>query len=313
MTDAAAAPGSTPAPDAAGAPGAGAGAPAGSPSPAAAPAANGGDTGAPWYQALTQDGAVRQALHSGGFKNFEEFGKSYLETKSLVGRKGVIVPGADATPEQRAAALAQFGRPEKPDGYAFKYPDGYTPTESDKAYETEMRQALFDAGVPAFAVEKIADKHMAYVAKVTGEATKALADYEAAGKQEIAALEKQWGGDAAKNRALAQRAAATILPPDSPLYAKLDSLMGSGPFVDLMYRVGTMISESGGALKAGGDPGRFGPLTKEAASAKIAEVRDAATRDPKHAYVNQQHPEHAAMQKQMMEWYQIAYPGMVQE
>jgi hypothetical protein len=48
--------------------------------------------------------------------------KNYVETKSLVGKKGIIQPGENATPEEINEYHAKLGRPESPDKYEFAPP-----------------------------------------------------------------------------------------------------------------------------------------------------------------------------------------------
>lgn len=56
------------------------------------------------------------------FKDPAALAKSYLETKKLVGQK-LGIPGADATPEAKAAFEKALGVPDAPEGYEFKKPD----------------------------------------------------------------------------------------------------------------------------------------------------------------------------------------------
>lgn len=73
------------------------------------------------------------------FKDFKDVGslaKSYKETKSLVGQK-LGIPGADATPESKAAFYKALGVPDDVAGYGLKAPEGLPP-EAMKFYNEEL-------------------------------------------------------------------------------------------------------------------------------------------------------------------------------
>lgn len=314
MTEAAAAnpaAGAVPAPGAAPAGNAAAVSPAGD-GVAAGNGAAAASAEAKWYGPAGLEPAAQQLIEKNGFKSWNDVTKAYHDLQEKIGAKGVIVPGDKATPDERAAALRQFGAPEKPEGYALKYPDGYTPTETDKAYEGKLRAAAHKAGVPAWAFDQLAAAHMEVVAEVNQQAGDLLKAHQAKGSEEIATLEKSWGADATRNKALAITTAQSLIPKDSPLFDKLDSLLGAGPFVDLMYRVGTLINEGGGTLKAGG-AGSFRQQSPEQAKADIEAYNAEIAANPNHAYRNQNDPLHKKAHEKMMGLMKIAYPGNVQD
>ena len=51
------------------------------------------------------------------FKTADDLAKSYIELETKVGAKGILVPGPDATPEEKEKHLNDLGRPPTPDGY----------------------------------------------------------------------------------------------------------------------------------------------------------------------------------------------------
>ncbi len=84
--------------------------------------------------------------------------KMYLDTKKLVGQK-LGIPGADATPEAKAAFQEAMGVPKDPTGYGFKKPDnlpegmGY-----DEADAAEWAKTFKEHGVPAPVANALRDK-----------------------------------------------------------------------------------------------------------------------------------------------------------
>jgi hypothetical protein len=84
---------------------------------------NGSAAGSESPFAGLQDAGAREWVGKKGYKSVEDLAKAAL---SLEGRLGtsVTVPGADASAEDWNKFYAKAGRPEKPDAYEFKRPEG---------------------------------------------------------------------------------------------------------------------------------------------------------------------------------------------
>lgn len=79
------------------------------------------------------------------FKSEKDLAKSYLEADSRLGRS-VIIPGQDATPDERAAFWKRLGRPEKQDEYELDevyLPDGVTKIGGEESF----RRVAIEAGL----------------------------------------------------------------------------------------------------------------------------------------------------------------------
>lgn len=79
-----------------------------------APPAAGGD----WRTALPEN--IRQDPSMVKFGSVEALAQSYLHAQALIGKKGIIPPGPQASPEERAAFYEQLGRPKDLNGYELK-------------------------------------------------------------------------------------------------------------------------------------------------------------------------------------------------
>lgn len=133
--------------------------------------------------------------------------KSYAELQSRLG-KSIVIPGEKATAEEIAAYREKIGVPKEAAGYEIAKPAHYT----DDIFKSQpvqdrlnrMRQAAFDAGVPAAAFAKQVDGYFAMEAEsiqAEQEARdKADKDFAAANE---AALRKDWGNDFEKNKSYA--------------------------------------------------------------------------------------------------------------
>lgn len=305
MTPAGTAPASTPAATpavstpAAGTPPAGGGAPAGG-TPAAA-----------WFSGLGPEPATAQLLETKGFKNINEFSKAYHDLEKVVGAKGVPLPGEKATDEDWGKFHAQIpGYPKSAEEYKVPLPSAdYKPSEAETGYHKAITAAAHKAGLTQRQLDIIGGAHNEAMAAVSKSMKDAAAADIATGEAAIETLKQTWGPKANANLALAQRTAQSLIPKDSPLYDQLDKLMGAGPFVDFMYRVGTQFSESGGVLKAGG--GNGAAMTPEQAKADIDKFNQEISLDPKHPYRDASNPAHQAAHEKMFRLMQIAHPGNI--
>ncbi len=207
----------------------------GSAPPAAAPPA-GGD----WKASLPE--SFRNTPSLSVFQGFESqaemleaLGKSYTETKALVGKK-LEAPGADATPEQIATWRKTVGAPDTPEGYGESlkpesFPDDQWSAESDKAF----RELAHKHHLTPAAVKDIIGHYEKDVLAGIEQTKAGEAQYLAT---ETAELKKAWGPEFSRNVTLAQRFAATLgLKPDNPIFM-------SSEIVQAMARGAALLSES---------------------------------------------------------------------
>jgi hypothetical protein len=170
--------------------------------------------------------------------------KRFIDTKALVGRKGVILPQENATPEERDQFYAALGRPEKPEGYEIAKPDNL-PENFPYAPELEgqFRQWAFEEGLTAAQGKNLFNKYIQ--ANVVGMAAqqKTLETETAAMKAE---LQKEWGDQYPENEAMARQAMLEFFPPGSKALAALDKVMGDDPdLLRMAYTIGRRMTEAG--------------------------------------------------------------------
>lgn len=76
-----------------------------------------------WINSLPEE--LRTAPSLRNAKDLPEYVKQSLEREKLIGQKGLIKPGKDASPEQLAQYRKDAGIPEKPEGYDLKKPENW--------------------------------------------------------------------------------------------------------------------------------------------------------------------------------------------
>ena len=162
---------------------------------AAAAAAAGAATA--WRETLPED--IRGAPELAKYPDVAALAKGHLEQSKLVGRKGIVVPGADAKPEDVAAYRAALGVPESPDKYQITRPEiAVDSMVWDEAAEKEFLGEMHKAGAPPAVVQ----------AAITWYGRFFGAQMEQARQETLkagAALRQEWGANYDANRGRANR------------------------------------------------------------------------------------------------------------
>lgn len=99
------------------------GASAGTPDKTQQNAVDGSTGGSASPFAGLQDEGTRSWVEKKGYKTIEDLAKAAVNQESILG-SSVRVPAADAPKEEWEKFYSKSGRPEKPDAYEFKRPDG---------------------------------------------------------------------------------------------------------------------------------------------------------------------------------------------
>lgn len=242
---------------------------------------------ADWRAALPED--VRAAPSMQKFKDPAELAKSYLEAEKLIGRKGVIVPGEGATPEEVAAYRAAIGVPEAPDAYGLAAPEGLPEgvwnEESAKVYAAKAHEL----GLTGAQAKGLAE----WFAKSQAEAMGAAEPWEPKLKQE-------WGAQFQDNLALAQRAARQFGADEATL-AKLAGAAGDAGVMRMFHKIGAALGED----KPAGMNSTPSILTPERAKAEA----DAIINEKGGAYQNALHPQHKQTVQRVVQLMKVAFPS----
>lgn len=278
----------------------------------AAPAsAAGGDKGgaaADWTAGL--DDGAKALLQVKGWKSPAEALKGYSELETLVGVDKIAVPGKDAKPEDWTGVFRKLGMPESADKYQIPARQGGDYTEADKAFQGVLTPILHKAGITQRQLEAIVPAWNEMNAAREQGREKFAVDYAA---KTVATLTQEFGGEEAyaKNFDLANRAfkhvfgdqaldASTLRLEDgsylsaNPLWVKAFAKLGASIGGDGLPVDGKTVNNDA----AGGPSGALRDLAKIYADAKA---------DPKHAYVDAKHPEHAAMLDRVMKLTNAAF------
>ncbi len=292
------------------------GGPAGGGAPPGGTGAGGGTPpggGSPPAAFATQLPAdIREEAAFRDIKDLDGLARGYLGAQKKLGVPAdqlFRVPGADADDKVYDEIYGKLGRPESPDKYTLKPPEGQKDWgEPDKQFHAAMLPALHKAGLNQRQLETIMGAWNDYAGKVKGaEATATAAGIEAARTK----LQGEWGDKFDENIGLADQALthfATAAKIDrKALGAELerDSLGNRPELSRLFAHLGRQLTEDGTLRgRAEGSSGAMSPI--EAKQAINALNNDDAFQK---AFRNKSHPGHADAVARRQGLFDIAYPG----
>ena len=159
-----------------------------------------------WTTKLPEDLApARDSL--GRFKTVTDLARAYDGANKLIGRKGVILPTQESTPEEVTAYRKTMGVPETPEGYAKEVRPAELP--EGVQWSDEIARSYFDLAhrhnIPAAAMKDLIALNM----KQREFELQAQVDTIMETKQQgLSHLRHVWGANFDRNLGVAQRAAA---------------------------------------------------------------------------------------------------------
>lgn len=175
------------------------------------------------------------------FNNFGELGKSFLELEGRLG-KSVVIPGEDATDEERAAYRKRIGVPEKTDEYKFtktQLPDGL---RYDEALEASFTQRALKAGLTAAQ----ADELFQWQTEATVQSHKdRQADMAREAEASFQKLRDKFGTSTAEELALTNRFLQTAASTFGPELAKKIEKSGLGNDTEFIQLVNFFAHQTG--------------------------------------------------------------------
>lgn len=140
------------------------------------------------------DAGTREWIGKAGLKDVASLAAKARNAESLIGRS-IQLPGKDAKPEEVDAYLAKATapfRPEKPEGYELKLPDGLPENlPYDQDFAAKFKAIGHSLGLTA---KQAAGVHDFYVKATADAFTKGATDTAAKAAAATEALQKEWGG-----------------------------------------------------------------------------------------------------------------------
>lgn len=253
------------------------------------------------WKTMIKDEGLRASASAGKFKTVDDLLKSYDHLERFVGKEKLPVPTDKDGKEVWDTVYSRLGRPDTPKGYKLpeiKRPEGYPQSDPkelegllNKAHELGLNNKQIGALYQTFMEGEIA-KYNQY-----GEQThQSRLDAETT-------LRKEWGKSYEERVGKAEQYINSQWNEKAIAKLKTAGLNNDPDVIMALYNSASKMSED--AL--GGKPSGFAMSPEEALS-EIARIKGEAMTNPKHPYINKEHPEHDMMVQKMNKLYQYAHP-----
>ncbi len=262
---------------------------------------NGQDDSGNWYDGLGLDEDTANYLAAKGVKGAGDLVNSYRELERYQG-KSIALPGKGAGSDEWGRIYDRLGRPKDPGGYVLKSM-GKSMSKEEAAWYRETAHEL-----------GLSQKQASGLAKKLAERGRAGVEADETARaehnsQEFARLDREWGEDKDRNYELARRAARALGIEGGELDALGEAIGSQAGIVRLLARLAPRLGEDsqtgrGTGPGAGGGVDGFVPISKGAAEARIAAIRE----DPEHPFHTADHPEHQRAVDHMLSLYETVYP-----
>lgn len=222
----------------------------------------------------------------------------------MIGYDKVAIPGEKATPEELSAFYSKLGRPEKPEGYGIKDPEG---VQVNAELKNGFLAKAHELGLSAKQAQGLFGWYNEFGGNFAKQAEgQALASQENAVKE----LKTEFGNAYNERIALATQAvdwAVENIKGAEQFKEFLDSSrLGDHPvMVRLFAKIGEMLSEDG-QLKGAGSGTGVSAMTPDEAKARLAEFNSNV--DKMKAYQDASHPNHKLVKEERARLYGFAYP-----
>lgn len=241
-----------------------------------------------WLGDAASDADTAGFVQTKGWKAPTDVVKSYRNLEKLVGHdkagRTVVLPGENATPEERAAFFDRLGRPSKPEEYDLPVPE-----ENGSAEFADWARSQFhELGLTADQGKALTERWNEFAEK---SAKGQQESYEATVEKDTVDLQREWGAKYDANVNAAKQAAKEF-GLEVEQVDKLESALGFGGLMRFMANVGSKLGEHN--FETGENEGRSfgGAMTPAEANKELQRLMS----DPKFmdAWTNRRHPEHQA-------------------
>lgn len=218
------------------------------------------------------------------FTDVPSLAKSYLHAQEQISKKGVILPGQNASDEEWTQFYKSIGQPEA-DKFDVKLP---AETKINQEFVKAFKETAHKSGLLPKQAQGMLDWYLQSEKTFATEAHKQLVAEQEKG---LGALKSEWGQGYDKQVAYARAAVRELGGPDLSKYLD-DTGFGNDPqLIRLMAKAGALLGED----KIRGDgAGKFGKTPDE-----IRKEINSIMGNMEHPYFNAAHPGHKAAVAEM--------------
>lgn len=227
--------------------------------------------------------------------------KEHINLQGLIGKKGVVVPAANDAPETWDRFYKDLGRPDKPNGYAFKRPEAIPEQFYDQELSGRFADWAHAAGLTAKQARSLHDAYAAEAAKVANSQLQA-AEHGVQAAETL--LRQEWGPEFTTKMALAERA-INLGGEDLRQSIRSTPLRNDPVFIAWVAKLGERLAEHKLVDGLSGS----GAMSPQEARQAIAKLDSEAVAGGRHHPANDVlHPEHFSWSQKRRQLFATAYP-----
>ena len=227
--------------------------------------------------------------------NIEELAKGHLELVKMVGKKGTIIPGENATDEEKSKFYKDLGRPDTANDYKLDFAEGLNPgLKSSEDTQKWLKETGHKLGLSQAQLGSLYNDFNTMQSNMLDANDAAT---EKSFNESSTALRTKWAGDFDNNVALANRVANQL--GGEEFVSKLGDLKNNVPMLEFLANVGAKMSEDSLAL------GRVSSLTGTPQDAK-AKIKSMSAQL---ASMKGTEPGYQDLVKERSKLYELAYPS----
>lgn len=259
------------------------------------PADSGAQPAADWTSAFSDD--LKSFVATKGFRSPADLADAYAKADGV--SAALLPPPKDGQWDE--GARAKLGIPSMPGDYKIKRPDLPDGIPYDEALEKAALPIAHKLGLMPGQVQGLIDFISAHRVAETKAALQTMQSHMAEAEE---ALRGEWGAGYERQLSLAARTAKRF-GGDDLIGALNESGFGNNPhLVRAFAKIAGLVAED--TMKSDGSPTR---PSADAALAEIARIQGEALKDPKHPWINAQHPEHETLLERMRTLFAAAHPA----
>ena len=212
-----------------------------------------------WRESLPNELKTDKTLDRFNKGGVPELAKSWIEAQKVISKKGIVVPGEKATPEEIDAFHKSLGRPDKPEGYELSKPE----LPEGMVYDENQTKAFATlAHKEGLTKKQLAALHDGWneMAKTAHEANmKAVKDFR---EKTTGEMKKEWGKDFKSNLAQADATIDRVFGPEFKKLLVETGLNDHPGMIKGLFNVSQTIGEHALALKGTDGKGK-NEMTRE--------------------------------------------------
>lgn len=248
-----------------------------------------------WKDSLPED--LRDNPSIRDIKDVDSLAKSFVHAQSMMGKDKVVIPGPNASDEERSDFYSRLGRSEK---YSIPKPDMPEGVEFDQELSDKMLGIMHKAGLSDSQAKAIYDSYNEYEREFHSKTQKDMETRNGEWKQQI---KTDWGKAYDTELAKAQNAMTEFGGDELKQWMNKTGEGDNPLLLKFFAKVGGLISEPNVSTS---ERSNFGVYTPGAAQEEIANLK--LDKDFQSAYMDSAHPAHKDALDKMTKLFVHAYP-----